>query len=94
MTMIDPATGWFEIVKITTFDLGALMAGNNEYIYKSYARLSQMFNNTWLCRYPRPRSRAYQPRHPITKLIYRVTGTKGSLARQESDQDRYGRKDG
>ena len=54
MTIIDPATGWFEIVNITKFDTNEVTAGNDEYIYKSYARLSQMFNNTWLCRYPRP----------------------------------------
>ena len=54
MTMIDPATGWFEIVKIPTFDLKELIIGNDEYIYKSSARFNQLFNNTWLCRYPRP----------------------------------------
>ena len=42
MTMIDYATGWFEIVQ--------LPEGN-----KSSAQISQLFNNTWLCRYPRPK---------------------------------------
>ena len=55
MTMIDPATGWFDIVKIPTFDLDEVRAGNDEYIDKSSDRVSQMFNNTWLCRYPHPR---------------------------------------
>ena len=55
MTMIDPATGWFEVVEIMTFDLDELTAGNDEYIDKSSARVSQLFNNTWLCRYLRPR---------------------------------------
>ena len=32
MTMIDPVTGWFEIVKILTFDLDEVTAGNYEYI--------------------------------------------------------------
>ena len=29
MTMIDPATGWFEIVKIPTFDLEEVTIGND-----------------------------------------------------------------
>ena len=55
MTMIDPATGWFDIVEILTFDLDEVTAGNDEYIDKSSDRVSQLFNNTWLCRYLRPR---------------------------------------
>ncbi len=37
--MIDPATGWFEIVKATN---------------KSAASVQDLFHNTWLARYPRP----------------------------------------
>ena len=32
MTMVDPVTGWFEVVKILTFDLDEVTAGNDEYI--------------------------------------------------------------
>ena len=39
MVFVDPATGWFEIAEI---------------IDKTSARISQIFNNTWLSRYPRP----------------------------------------
>ena len=42
MTFIDPATGWFEITELP----------NKE---KSSARISQLFNTTWLARYPRLR---------------------------------------
>ena len=49
MTMIYPTTGWFKIVKIPTFDLYEVMEGNDEYIDKSSSRVSQLFNNTWLC---------------------------------------------
>ena len=49
MTMNDPATGWFEIIEIPTFDLNKVTAGNDEYIDKSSARVSQLFNKTWLC---------------------------------------------
>ena len=50
MTMIDPATGWFEIVKIPTFYLEEVTIGNDKYIDKSFARVRQLFNNTWICR--------------------------------------------
>ena len=42
MTFIDPVTGWFEIAEVPVND-------------KSSARVSQLFNYTWLCRYPRPK---------------------------------------
>jgi hypothetical protein len=39
LTMIDPATGWFEIVKATN---------------KSATSIQDLFHNTWLARYPGP----------------------------------------
>jgi hypothetical protein len=36
-TMIDPATGWFEIVQVTN---------------KSATSIQDLFHNTWLARYP------------------------------------------
>ena len=53
--MIDLAIGWFKIVEIPNFDLKEVALGNGEYIDKSSARVNQLFNNIWLCRYPRPR---------------------------------------
>jgi hypothetical protein len=38
LTMIDPATGWFEIVETTN---------------KSATSIQDLFHNTWLARYPR-----------------------------------------
>ena len=55
MMMINPATGWFEIVEMMAFDLCEVMGGNDEYIDISSSRVSQFFNNTWVCIYPRPR---------------------------------------
>jgi Integrase core domain. len=54
MTFIDPATGWFEIAEVPTYDLDKVKAGNKEYIDKTSARISLLFNNYWLSRYPRP----------------------------------------
>ena len=54
MEMIDPSTGWSEIVKIPTFDIKEVALVNGEYIDKSSARVSQMFNKTWICRYLHP----------------------------------------
>ena len=55
MTMIKPATGWFKIVEIPTYKLDEVMGGNDENTDKSSARVSQLFNNTCLSRYPCPR---------------------------------------
>ena len=46
---------WFESVKVPTNDLDGVIGCNYEYIDKSYARVSQLFNNTCLIRYLRPR---------------------------------------
>ena len=45
---IGLATGWFEIIEILTFDLNEATASNDEYINESSARISQLFNNTWI----------------------------------------------
>ena len=57
--MIDPATGWFKIIEIPMFDPEEVTLGNVEYIDKSSTRFSQMFKNTWLCIYPRPRKAVF-----------------------------------
>ena len=51
MTMIDPATVCFEIVKVLTYEFYEVAGGNDEYIDKSSDRVSQLFNNTWLSIY-------------------------------------------
>ena len=73
MMMIDPATCWFKIVEIPTFELEEIVLGYNAYIDKSSAKVSQMFNNTWLCRYPRPRKvvfdNGYEFKQDFTPLL-------------------------
>ena len=54
MLMSDPTKGWFEIVEVLKFELNEVMGGNDEYIDKSSDRVSQLFNNIFICRYPRP----------------------------------------
>ena len=54
-TMIDPATGWFKIFEIPMYGPDKVMGGNDEYIYKPFARVSQLFKITWLIIYPHPR---------------------------------------
>ena len=54
MNMIDPTTGWFEIVEILKFELDEATSGNYSYIDKSSSRVRHMFNNTWICIYPCP----------------------------------------
>ena len=53
--MIEPSTGWFEIVDIPMFDLKEVTIGNDEYIDKYSSTVSQLFNNPWICIYLRPR---------------------------------------
>ena len=67
MTMIDPATDWFKIVKIPTFDLEEVVLGNDEYIDKSYSRVIQLFNSTWLLRYPRTRKVVFDNRYKFKR---------------------------
>ena len=50
MRTIEPDTGWFEIVEVPTFDINGVMGGNDDYIDKSSARVSQLFNKKWLSR--------------------------------------------
>ena len=54
MSMINPTTGWFEIVEIPTYDFNEVIGSNVKYIDKSSASVSQLFNNTCLSRYLRP----------------------------------------
>ena len=42
MTFVDPATGWFEVVEVPLID-------------QSSARISRLFDDVWLHRYPRPK---------------------------------------
>ena len=43
--MIEPTTGWFKIVETPTVNLDEVTAGNDEYIDKQSASVSQIFNN-------------------------------------------------
>ena len=51
MTIIEPTTGWFEIVEVLKYDLDEVTGGNDKYIDNSYARVSQLFNKIWLSRF-------------------------------------------
>ena len=53
ITFIYPCTGWFEIAQVPFFYIEEIKIDNKEYIGKTSARTSQLFNNTWLSRYPR-----------------------------------------
>ena len=54
MKMIEPVTGWFNIVDIPMFDLEEVELGYDEYTDKSFARVIQMFKHSWICRYMCP----------------------------------------
>ena len=55
MTMLDPVTGWFEIVEVPNYIIEDLKTKTtSESIDKTSARISRLFDQTWLSRYPRP----------------------------------------
>ena len=59
MTMIDPATGWFEVVELPTIEVIKEKDGReitSEEFDKTSACISYLFNKTWLSRYPRPQN--------------------------------------
>ena len=60
LTMIDPATGWFEIIELPTREIIEIdkKTGKEvvrEIIDKTSSTISYLFNKAWLSRYPRPR---------------------------------------
>ena len=71
--MIDPDIGWFEILEIPMFNLNEVALVNDAYIDKSFVRVSQLFNNTWICRYPRTHKvvfdKCYEFKRYFTTLI-------------------------
>ena len=67
MTIIEPATDWMKIFEIPTFDLKEVALGNDKYIYKSSSRVSQIFNNAWICRYLCPRKVMFDERYDFKR---------------------------
>ena len=57
LTMIDPATGWFEIVELPNVACTYVRDNKEEIVEvmidKSSACVSQLFNKSWLNRFPR-----------------------------------------
>ena len=44
MTMVDPATGWFEIAEVPYYNIDDIKNNEQDYIDKSSARISRIFN--------------------------------------------------
>ena len=56
LTMIDPASGWFELIELPNKSVTYVREGNeitDVIIDKSSAQISVLFNRQWLSRYPR-----------------------------------------
>jgi len=60
LTMIDPASSWFEIVelplvrRIMSYSINGKELLKAEDVFdKSSGRIAKLVNKTWLCRYPR-----------------------------------------
>ena len=62
LTMIDPATGWFEIIELPLATVNVTRKGKEIaeiIIDKSSAAVSKLFNKQWLSRYPRAKYITY-----------------------------------
>ena len=62
LTMIDPATSWFEMVELPLVDKQVDKAGElliRETFDKSSSQVSRLVNKSWLSRYPRPQHVVY-----------------------------------
>jgi len=63
--MINPATGWFEIVELPNRDMEYVQDKENKeeilnvIIDKSSATVARLFNKSWLSRYPRAKNVVY-----------------------------------
>ena len=62
LTMIDPATGWFEIIELPLASVTVKREGKEiteVIIDKSSASVAKLFNKQWLSRYPRSKNIIY-----------------------------------
>ena len=61
LTMIDPASSWFEMVELPVVDFftqnkkTGKYEATSEYFDKTSSKISRLVNQSWLCRYPRPK---------------------------------------
>ena len=58
LTMVDPATGWFEVAELPLRSVTVKREGDEVtevIIDKSSAAVAHLFNKQWLSHYPRPR---------------------------------------
>lgn len=53
--MVDLATGWFNVVEVPYYSIDEVKKDEKEYVDKTSARISQLFEQTWLSSYPRPK---------------------------------------
>lgn len=55
ITILDPATGWFDLVQVPNYIINDINSkSTQEKFDKECARIIQLFNQTWLSRYPCP----------------------------------------
>ena len=70
MTMIDPATRWFEVISIK---------------HPTAHECMEAFNNTWLCRYPRPQYIGYDNGNEFKNVFKEMCTNYGITPKPSSD---------
>jgi hypothetical protein len=84
LTMIDPASSWFEMVELsvitrqqTTMVKGRELLKDKEIFDKSSERIARLINKTWLCRYPHCRYLIYDNGSEFILHFERLCGSYG-----------------
>ena len=72
LTMIDPASGWFEICELPAssyFLVDGKVELNRDSFDKSSAQISRLVNKSWLSRYPHPKAVIYDNGNEFKNFI-------------------------
>jgi hypothetical protein len=70
--MIDPATGWFEIVEAKN---------------KSATSIQELFHNTWLARYPQPQFTVFDNMGEFKREFKQMCDSYGIKAKQTTSHN-------
>ena len=81
LTMIDPATGWFEMVELPVIEIVKNTGGDDvetqEIFDKTSKQIASLVNKSWFCRYPRPRFVIYDNGSEFKRHFYDLCDTYG-----------------
>jgi hypothetical protein len=81
LTMIDPATSWFEMVELPVIEVERKTGGHRvekeEIFDKTSMQIANLVYKSWFCRYPRPRFVIYDNGSEFKRHFYDLCHTYG-----------------